>query len=260
MSQESQDLDPVVLLSALAAATRRIQLVAGVLVLPLHNPVLLANQAASLDVVSDGRFVLGAGVGWDADEFAALGVPFAERGARADESLRVLKALWRHEYVDFDGRFTALRHAGVTVDPATAGGPPVWIGGHSDAGLLRALRYGHAWHGTGLDAAGLAGIRRRIESLSHAARRDPATLALTAVCFLVPPGFAATEAPPGSPLGGGRPTLARVADELNQLQAGGLSTCSLWMPIRPAAMPDALAWIAEDLVPQLDPAPVVTAP
>src|SRR4051794_38074871 len=62
MSQESQDLDPVVLLSALAAATRRIQLVAGVLALPLHNPVLLANQAASLDVVSDGRFVLGAGV------------------------------------------------------------------------------------------------------------------------------------------------------------------------------------------------------
>jgi probable F420-dependent oxidoreductase len=251
LSQESQDLDPVVLLSAVAAATSHLRLVAAVLVLPLYDPVFLANQAASLDVISDGRFVLGAGVGWDLDEFAAVGVPFAERGARTDEYLQVMRSLWTHRYVDYAGRFTSLRHAGLAVDPATPGGPPVWVGGHSDHGIRRALRFAQAWHGSGVDAAGLEEVGTRIARFADEFGRDPATLALTSGNFLVPPGMTATEQPPGRLVGGAKPTTASILDELGRLGELGLSVCSLWMPISSAAMPDAIAWIAAELLPEL---------
>ncbi|MEU9167344.1 TIGR03619 family F420-dependent LLM class oxidoreductase [Streptomyces sp. NPDC048420] len=232
--------DPVVLLSAMAGATTRIGLVASVLILPLYNPVVVAHQGATLDRLSGGRFTLGVGTGWDTAEFAAAGVPFAGRGRRADEQLDVVRKLWRDE-----------AEVRLGVRPRTPGGPPVWVGGHSDAALRRTLRYGDAWHGSGLDAPGLAEVRGRLAELGEEAGRDPATLpALTVGLMLVPPGFEAAVQPPGRrPLGGGDPTAERVREELRQLADAGLTSCSLWLPVATGALADALGWVAEEVLP-----------
>ncbi|MEU0943047.1 TIGR03619 family F420-dependent LLM class oxidoreductase [Streptomyces canus] len=231
--------DPLVLLSAVAGATTRIGLVTSVLILPLYNPVVLAHQTATLDRLSGGRFTLGVGTGWDTAEFEAAGVPFAGRGRRADEQLDVVRKLWRDE-----------AEVRLGVRPRTPGGPPVWVGGHSDAALRRALRYGDAWHGSGLDAAGLTEVRSRLTELGEEAGRDPATpLELTAGLMLVPPGFEAAVRPPGRrPLGGADPSAERVREELRRLADAGLTACSLWLPVATEALTDALGWVAEEIL------------
>jgi probable F420-dependent oxidoreductase len=231
--------DPLVLLSAVAGATTRIGLVTSVLILPLYNPVVVAHQTATLDRLSAGRFTLGVGTGWDTTEFDAAGVPFAGRGRRADEQLDVVRKLWRGE-----------AEVRLGVRPRTPGGPPVWVGGHSDAALRRALRYGDAWHGSGLDAAGLTEVRARLAELGKEVGRDPATpLQLTAGQVLVPPGFeAAVHLPGRSPLGGADPSAERVREELGQLADAGLTACSLWLPVATEALSDALGWVAEEVL------------
>ncbi|MCI3271613.1 TIGR03619 family F420-dependent LLM class oxidoreductase [Streptomyces cylindrosporus] len=229
--------DPLVTLAAVAGATERIGLLTSVLVLPLYNPLLVAHQAATLDRLSGGRFTLGIGTGWDATEFEAVGVPFAGRGRRLDEQLAAVRELWRDE--------GAVR---LGVRPRTEGGPPLWIGGQSDAALRRALRYGDAWHGSGLDAAGLTAVRERLGVLGEAAGRDPGTLRLTAGAFLVPPGFEAAVQGPGRPLGGPGASAESVRDELGALADAGLSVCSLWLPLAAEAVADGLAWTAEEIL------------
>ncbi|MFI1735282.1 LLM class flavin-dependent oxidoreductase [Streptomyces acidicola] len=107
--------DPLVLLSAIAASTTRLRLLTSVLVAPYYPAVLLANQAATLDALSGGRLILGVAVGWKADDFDAIGVPFRERGARIDDHLAAAKTLWTQRPADFDGPFTTLRDARAVV-------------------------------------------------------------------------------------------------------------------------------------------------
>ncbi|MFI2206281.1 TIGR03619 family F420-dependent LLM class oxidoreductase [Streptomyces sp. NPDC020192] len=228
--------DPLVLLSAVAGATRRIRLITSVLVLALYDPVVLAHQTATLDRLSRGRFVLGVGTGWDTAEFAAVGASFAGRGRRTDEQLAVVRRLWR-------GEEGAPR---LGVPPHTPGGPPVWIGGHSDAALRRTLRYGDAWHGSGVDAAQLASVRSRLAELPT--ERDPASIELTAGALLLPPGFTAAVDHPSRLLGGTRASAESVREELGRLAEAGLSALSLWLPVDAHALPDALAWTAEEVL------------
>ncbi|WP_231932693.1 LLM class flavin-dependent oxidoreductase [Micromonospora rifamycinica] len=131
--------DPVVLLAAVAGATTRLGIATSVLVLPYYQPVVLANQLATLDVVSAGRLAVAVGTGWNPQEFSALGVPLRLRGRRTDESLEVMKALWAGTTADLDDRFASLRGARIGVAPYRPGGPPIWVGGHSDAAIRRAL-------------------------------------------------------------------------------------------------------------------------
>jgi probable F420-dependent oxidoreductase len=229
--------DPLVTLAAVAGATTRVGLVTSVLVLPLYDPVLLAHQTATLDRLSGGRFTLGVGTGWDAREFAAVGVPFAGRGRRSDEHLAAVRTLWRDE-----------GEVRLGVRPRTEGGPAVWVGGQSDAALRRALRYGDAWHGAGLDAAGLGAVRERLGALGDEAGRDPATLGLTAGLSLVPPGFKAAVQVPGRLLGGPDASAESVRDELGALAEAGLLVCSLWLPVAPEALADGLGWVAEEIL------------
>lgn len=245
-------LDPLVLLSVVAGATSRIRVATSVLVLPYYDPVLLANQTASLDVLSGGRFTLAVGTGWNPDEFAALGVPLSQRGARTDEGLTVLRALWSTKPVDFDGRFTTLRQATIGVPPLTPGGPPVWVGGHSDAALRRALHSADGWHGAGLDHEAMPDIHRRLAALAERTDRDPAGLELTTVSFVAPPGYPQTGPLPGAALGGISPSKDRLVEEFSLLQQAGVSTVSLWMPLSPEDLPDALAWLAEEVVSEVD--------
>ncbi|MEV5873107.1 LLM class flavin-dependent oxidoreductase [Streptomyces sp. NPDC052101] len=230
--------DPLVLLSAVAGATRRIRLITSILVPALYDPVVLAHQTATLDRLSRGRLVLGVGTGWDRAEFAAVGVPFAGRGRRTDEHLTTVRRLWRGE----DGT------ARLGVLPRTPGGPPLWVGGNSDAALRRTLRHGDAWHGAGVDPGQLVKVRERLTELAGEEERDPAAVPLTAGAFLLPPGFPAAGELPAPPLGGTRASAESVRDELGRLAEAGLSSVSLWLPVAAPALPDALAWAAGQLL------------
>jgi probable F420-dependent oxidoreductase len=142
--------EPLIVLAYLAAVTRRVVLGTSVYLLPLRNPVLAARQAVSLDRLSGGRLVLGVGVGWLEHEFAAVGVPYRERGRRTDEAIAVLKAACGP-----DG-------AGFLPKPVQRPHPPLWIGGRSAAAVRRAARAGDAWHPSHLTAEEL---RREIPVL-----------------------------------------------------------------------------------------------
>ena len=245
------DTDPIVLLSAVAGATRRLRLLTSVLVAPYYPALILANQAAALDVVSGGRLILGVGTGWNPAEFDAVGVPARERGARTDDHLAAAKALWSHRPAEFDGPFTTLRDAYLGVPPVTPGGPPIWVGGHSDAALRRALRFGSGWYGTGADVPEIADVRRRLRALAG----EPAVtdrLTVASAAFLAPPGIPTVLSAPGRLLGGGAPSAASVADELGQLAEAGLAACTLWMPIAAEHLEKSMEWIAAEVTPQLD--------
>ncbi|SOB85863.1 probable F420-dependent oxidoreductase, Rv2161c family [Streptomyces sp. 1331.2] len=244
------DTDPLVLLSAVAGATTRLRLLTSVLVAPYYPALVLANQAATLDVVSGGRLILGVGTGWNPDEFEAVGVPSRERGARTDDHLAAARALWTNRPADFEGPFTTLRAARLGVSPVTRGGPPVWVGGHSDAALRRALRFGDGWYGTGVDAADLADVRRRLRELAETEERAE-RLTLASAVFLTPPGIPAVVPPPGQPLGGLAPTAATVVDALGKLAESGLAVCTLWLPVAADHVERAMQWIASEVMPQL---------
>ncbi len=150
---EADWLDPLLGLSFIAAHTGRIRLATGILLLPEHNPVVVAKQAATLDVLSDGRFALGVGVGWSAEEFEALGVPFARRGARTDEYIAAMRRLWADDVASFDGEFVQFDSVRVNPKPARRGAIPVFIGGTTDAALRRVASVGDGWYGFNLTAA-----------------------------------------------------------------------------------------------------------
>ncbi|HUI26879.1 MAG TPA: TIGR03619 family F420-dependent LLM class oxidoreductase [Candidatus Kryptonia bacterium] len=141
-------LDPLTTLACFAAHTQRVKLGTCVYLLPLRHPTTVAKSVASLDVLSSGRVIFGVGVGGEFPaEFEASGVPVRERGARADEGIRVLRALWRGEPAGFDGRFHRFGPIRINPPPLQPGGPPIWIGGRSDAALRRAARLGDGWVG-----------------------------------------------------------------------------------------------------------------
>jgi probable F420-dependent oxidoreductase len=170
-------LDPMVALCFAAARTHTIGLATGVLLLPEHNPVILAKQAASLDRLCDGRFALGIGVGWSREEFAALGIPFERRGARADEYLTAMRTLWREDPASFTGEFVRFADIRVNPKPLREGGIPVIVGGNSDAALRRAARAGDGWYGFNLaDLEQVAERVERLRQLCTAADRDPSGL------------------------------------------------------------------------------------
>ncbi|WP_405603305.1 LLM class F420-dependent oxidoreductase [Streptomyces sp. NBC_00081] len=146
-------LDPLLALTFAAAVTSRIEIASGVLLLPEHNPVLVAKQAATLDVLSAGRFTLGVGVGWSAEEFAALGVPFAKRGRRAEEYLAAMRTLWAEDPASFTGEFTRFEAIRVNPKPLRGGRLPVVVGGNSDAALRRAATLTDGWYGFNVAAA-----------------------------------------------------------------------------------------------------------
>jgi probable F420-dependent oxidoreductase len=160
-------LDPMIALSFAAAATSTIRIATGVLLLPEHNPVVIAKQAASLDRLSGGRLLLGVGIGWSREEFDALGVPFARRGARTDEYLAAMRTLWRDDVASFAGEFVDFTSVRVHPHPA-AGSVPVIVGGNGDAALARVARCGDGWYGFNLDGVAavadrMAELRRRCE-------------------------------------------------------------------------------------------------
>ena len=145
-------LDPLLALSYLASVTRKIRLATGVLLLPEHNPLIVAKQAATLDRLSGGRFDLGVGAGWSAEEYAALGVPFGRRGQRTEEYVAAMRRVWSDDPATFHGMFVNFDGVRVNPRPHRAGQIPVIFGGTSAPALQRAAAMGDGWYGFSLDA------------------------------------------------------------------------------------------------------------
>jgi len=172
MEPEDPILDPLVHLAFVAAATDRLLLATGIIILPQRNPLVLAKQAATLDVLSGGRLLLGIGAGYLEPEMSAIGVPMKDRGTRTDDHLAAMRALWTQPgpvehhgpYVDFAGIDAHPR-------PATTGGPRIVVGGHTPAAYRRAVAHGHGWYGFGLTPeqadASVEGLRQAADQVER---------------------------------------------------------------------------------------------
>jgi len=175
IAPETPLLDSLVALTTVAVHTRHLRLGTGILVLPHHNPVLVAKALASLDVVSSGRLIAGFAAGYVEREFAALGVDFRRRGAITDDYLAAIRTLWTDELPRFAGRFAAFDDIRFEPKPAQRPHPPIIVGGHAAPALRRAARFADGWYGFGLtlDAAAplIAELRRLRAELG---RRDAA--------------------------------------------------------------------------------------
>ena len=171
-------LDVASTLAYVAALTTRVRLGSSVVVLPYHHPIALAKALASVDVLSGGRLLLGVAGGWLREEFALLGVPFNERGARTDEYLELIKRLWTQERVSFRGRFYTLDDAAFFPKPLQRPHPPIWIGGDSPAALRRVARHGDGWLAVPRDLAHLVASVRTLRQAAEAAGRDPAAIGI----------------------------------------------------------------------------------
>ena len=156
-------LDAVVALALAAAHTTSITVATGILELPLHQPVLLAKQLASVDQISGGRLVVGIGVGYLAPEFAALGVALDERATRADEHLEAMRALWTMAAPEYDGQHVQFAGVDAHPRPVQAGGPPIMIGGNSALARRRAITSGRGWIPADLDLDAAREARRRLD-------------------------------------------------------------------------------------------------
>jgi probable F420-dependent oxidoreductase len=252
MEPGMQWIDPLISLTIAAGVTDRIKLGTSVLVVPYRNPVLLAAQCATLDVLSGGRLILGVGTGWMREEFEALGVPPGERGARTDEALEAMRVLWRDDPASFEGRFFSFDDIVLACSPRTEGGPPLWVGGNTDPALRRALRFGDAWHGFEIYPEDLAGIRERLDRFGEEVGRDPSTLELTVVRGLMVPGTEDESWIPGRRwLGGEHPSAESIIDEIGELEGQGAAMCMIQISALAPLVPDALEWVAAEVLPKV---------
>ncbi|HUF93312.1 MAG TPA: LLM class F420-dependent oxidoreductase [Candidatus Limnocylindria bacterium] len=213
--------DPLVTLAVLAGATSRVRLGTTVLIVPYRNPVVTAKMVSSLDALSGGRVVLGVGAGWVAAESAALGVPFAERGAMTDEYLDVMRELWTSDAPSFTGTYAQLGGLVFEPKPVQQPHPPIWVGGHSRAALRRAVRVGEAWHPINRPAGDLRAGRAELARLSAlSGRPSPPAITLRNDVRILAPG---AEPPPSAHAGrvlAGEPDA--LVDQLNELADCGV--------------------------------------
>jgi probable F420-dependent oxidoreductase len=143
-------LNPVVALTFVAVHTRSVRLGTGILLLPQHQPLILAKELASLDVLSGSRLMVGIGVGWAEAEYEALGVPYRERGARADEYLAAMRAIWSEEKPAYHGRYVSFEGVQAFPHPVQQPTPPIVMGGRAPAVLRRTVEHANGWYGFSL--------------------------------------------------------------------------------------------------------------
>ncbi len=154
--------EPLVALTWVAAYTKRVGLGTTVLVLPMRNPLIVAKMVASLDHLSGGRVILGIAAGWLEAEFNALGVPFAERGQRTDEAIDIMRRVWTDDHITADYPVHNAHFVSMRTKPQPQRHLPLWIGGHADVALRRAIAVGDGWHGAFLSPEQTA---RRVKKL-----------------------------------------------------------------------------------------------
>ena len=179
-------------LAALAASTERVRLGPLVASLAFHPPGLVARMAAAIDEVSQGRFTLGVGAGWNETEFAALGAPFDQRISRFEEAFTIVRTLLAEGRIDFQGRYHVARDAELLPRPARPGGPPILVGSSGPRMLAATLPFAAAWNAwyadTGNTPAGVPRLRDDVDAAARDAGRDPAAIERTVAVLVRMPG------------------------------------------------------------------------
>jgi probable F420-dependent oxidoreductase len=219
--------DPLDLLAFLAGVTSRIRLGTGILVLPEHHPLQLAKRIATIDRLSGGRMILGVGVGWMREELDAMGIDPATRGARTDECIEAMLALWRDDAASYAGTYFTFTEVCSNPRPKQqradgTPGVPIHIGGHTAAAARRAGRLGDGFQPLGLTGDELAARWREVREAAEAAGRDPASieLSLGGVLDSVDEQQIATAAAAGACrliLGTREPDLAKMKDTMSRV-------------------------------------------
>ncbi len=175
--------DPLIWLAYVAARTSSLRLGTGILIVPQRNPLVLAKELATLDHLSGGRMILGAGIGWLEEEFAALGVPFAGRGQRTEEAIAAMRALWSQESASYQGRTTTFRDCYLRPQPRS-GAIPVHVGGHSTAAAERAGRIGDGFFPFGVTRDEIVSLSDVMRRSADEAGRDPASIEVTVQSYI----------------------------------------------------------------------------
>lgn len=187
-------LEPLTALAYLAAVTNRIRLGSGICLVPQRNPVYTAKQVVDLDCLSGGRVDFGIGVGWLREEFEAVAVPFARRGARTDEYLQVMRSLWTDEVSSFEGEHYTLPACRMYPKPVQQPHPPIHVGGESAAAMRRAARHGDGWYSFNRLPDELDGPLERLDAMLAEEGRSRSDVQLTVSPYLNPVDAAAVEA------------------------------------------------------------------
>jgi probable F420-dependent oxidoreductase len=169
-------LDPLEALTFAAAFTSRIALGTSVLVMGYRNPVMLAQSLTTLDVLSGGRLRVGLGQGWSKDEHDAVGVAMSSRAARADEFLKVLKAIWTTDPVEFHGKFFHIRRSHILPKPVQKPHPPIYLAAFTPRAMQRVATQADGWNPAGVPPQGMAQMMQGIREMARKAGRDPAKL------------------------------------------------------------------------------------
>ncbi len=169
-------LDPLETLTFAAAHTTRIALGTSVLDLPYYNPVVLARRLTTLDVLSGGRLRVGLGLGWSKDEFDAVGAALSDRGRKADEFLRVLKAIWTTNPVEFHGTYYQVPRSIIEPKPVQRPHPPIYLAAYAPAALRRTATAANGWNPAGLSVSQMAAMIEQLLGMARGAGRDPAAL------------------------------------------------------------------------------------
>jgi probable F420-dependent oxidoreductase len=172
--------DPILPLAYAAAITKNLRLGTGVVILPQRNPLYVAKEMATLDVLSHGRAMLGVGIGWLQEEFDAVGVPFKERAKRTEESIRAIRSLWKDEPQPFDGQFFRWKAVESQPKPVQRPGVPIIVGGHAKGAARRAARCGDGFFPGRSDVESLQGLFAEMRAECAKIGRDPNEIELTA--------------------------------------------------------------------------------
>ena len=174
--QYKYSLDPLDVLTFAAAVTTKIRLGPSVLDIPYYNPVTLARRLSTIDILSKGRLNVGLGLGWSPDEMEATGADIKVRGARADEFIQVLKALWTTDPSEFHGKFFSLSKSHINAKPVQKPHPPLYIAAFAPAALKRVASMADGWNPTGLSVEAMAQMFGAIKQMAEAAGRNPSEL------------------------------------------------------------------------------------
>jgi probable F420-dependent oxidoreductase len=217
LAPDTTFLEPLAALAMVAGVTERAKLGTTVLVLPHRHPVLAAKALATLDHLSGGRVIVGAGVGWMREEIELLGAPFAERGTWSDEAIRIMRACWRDERTSFRGRFFSFDDIGCFPKPVR-GDIPIWMGGHAKPALRRIVALADGWHAAFPSAAGLESGLGDLREECVRQKRPFGELTIT-----MRAGLAIRPAPGGPDRKALQGTTEEIVEDLRRFKALGVS-------------------------------------
>ncbi len=249
---EQDYLEPLTALTFLAGCTERVQLGTSVLILPYRNALLTAKIVSTLDKLSNGRTILGIGVGWMEEEFVALGLDtFRQRGAVSDEYIRAFRELWTSDSPHFEGDYVRFAYIGFAPKPVRQ--PPIWVGGHTKPAIRRAARLGDGWHPIGLrPPANLTPDEMRnavaeLHAEAEKAGRNPQDITIS---FRGPLDISAAEGADRRPLSG---SIAAIQEDIGRYAECGVSHMVFdIMAPEVAALQDGMSQFVQDIQPGIN--------